>query len=390
MIAAGADRSHTITIGGKLMKTLFRRYFCIALLSALTVAASQTMAQTGPIKIGVLMPLKSVIGKQGAQGAELAAELINEQGGVLGRRVELVVYDSNFSAVEAVSAAQRLINQDKVQFIAGEIGSTPALAVLQVARAANVLFMISVPKHPDLTKSGYGRVFRLNTTLDEDATYFDTWLQNKVKPKKLIIVAENTDYGRYTIESSKKRFGAQYGGAELFEQTQNDFTTVMTKVKASGADVACIVAGKPEQAAAALKAMAQLGVQAQRCTAVGVLNAQSVALAGNAAEGAFGADIYSAEGRAPVNQLFVKRFQAKHGNRPEKIEALGFEAVWLVAKGIAAAGTATDTEKVASALHQGTFQTPRGEIRFDQGGQAQARQYIHFVVKDGKLLVASE
>jgi branched-chain amino acid transport system substrate-binding protein len=354
------------------------------------VPATATQAQPAPIKIGVLMPLKSVIGKQGQQGADLAAEMINEQGGVLGgRRIELVTYDSNFSAVDGVSAAQRLINQDKVQFIAGEIGSTPALAVLQIARSTNTLFMVSVPKHPDITKSGYGRVFRLNTTLDADATYSDKYLEDKVQTKKLAIVAENSDYGRYTIDSSKKHFGARLVGAETFELTQNDFTTLMSKVKASGADTVCIVAGKPEQAAAALRAMSQLGLQARRCMAVGVLNAQSLALAGDAAEGAFGSDIYTASLANPLNEQFVKRFQAKYRNTPEKIEELGFEAVWLVAKAIAAAGTASDTEKVAEVLHKGTWPTPRGEISFDQGGQAQAKQYVDFVVKGGKLSVAN-
>lgn len=362
-----------------------RRTF--ALLAGLALAAPMlAIGQPAPLKIGLLMPLKSVIGKQGQQGAEVAAELVNEQGGVLGRRIELVTYDSNLSAVDAVSAAQRLINQDKVQFIAGEIGSTPALAVLQVARSTNTLFMVAVPKHPDITKSGYDRVFRLNSTLDEDANYFGTYLQDKVKPKKLYFVAENTDYGRYEVDAAKKRFGAQFAGSEVFELTQNDFTTAMTKVKASGADVVCVVAAKPEQIAAALRSMAQLGVQARRCVDVGGLNNQSTALAGDAAEGAFGFDIYASDGKAPVNEQFVKRFETKFGHKPEKIEALGFESIWLVAKGIAAAGTATDTAKVAQALHQGTFQTPRGEIKFDAGGQAQAKKYVYFTVKNGKLL----
>jgi branched-chain amino acid transport system substrate-binding protein len=348
-------------------------------------------AQAAPIKIGVLMPLKSVIGKQGQQGADLAAEMLNEQGGVLGgRKIELVTYDSNFSAVDGVSGAQRLINQDKVQFIAGEISSTPALAVLQIARATNTLFMVSVPKHPDITKSGYGRVFRLNTTLDADATYTDKYLEDKIKPKKLAIVAENSDYGRYTIESSKKHFGPLFVAGETFELTQNDFTTLMSKVKASGADTVCVVAGKPEQAAAALRAMSQLGLQVRRCMAVGVLNAQSVALAGESAEGAFGSDIYTATLANPLNEEFVKRFRAKYGNTPEKIEELGFEAVWLVGKAIAAAGTATDTEKVAAVLHKGTWATPRGDVTFDQGGQALAKRYVDFAVKGGKLIVTTD
>jgi branched-chain amino acid transport system substrate-binding protein len=371
-----------------MIPSAIRRALSTALASAVTLMPlGVAWAQGAPIKIGVLMPLKSVIGKQGQQGADLAAEMLNEQGLLGGRKIELITYDSNFSAVDGVSAAQRLISQDKVQFIAGEISSTPALAVLQIARASNTLFMVSVPKHPDLTKSGYGRVFRLNTTLDADASYTDKYLDEKIKPKKLAIVAENSDYGRYTLESSKKHFGAQLVAGETFELTQNDFTTLMSKVKASGADTVCVVAGKPEQAAAALRAMSQLGLQAKRCLAVGVLNAQSVALAGDAAEGAFGSDIYTATLANPANELFVKRFRAKYGNTPEKIEELGFEAVWLVGKAIAAAGTATDTEKVAAALHKGTFATPRGDVTFDQGGQALAKRYVDFVVKDGKLIV---
>lgn len=364
-----------------------RRAICIAVLASLPL--TNVWAQGAPIKIGLLMPLKSVIGRQGQQGADLAAEMLNEQGGLPGgRKIELVAYDTNFSAVEGVSAAQRLINQDKVQFIAGEISSTPALAVLQIARASNALYMVAVPKHPDITKSGYGRVFRLDTTLDGDAGYTDRYLDEKIKPQKLALVAENSDYGRYSIDSAKKHFGGRFVAGETFELTQNDFTTLMSKVKASGADTVCVVAGKPEQAAAALRAMSTLGLQARRCMAMGVLNAQSVQLAGDAAEGAFGSDIYTATLANPLNEQFVKRFRAKYGNTPEKIEELGFESVWLVGKAIAAAGTATDTEKVADVLHKGTWPTPRGDVSFDQGGQALAKRYVDFVVKGGKLIVA--
>ncbi|MCT8178930.1 ABC transporter substrate-binding protein [Variovorax sp. CY25R-8] len=355
----------------------------LATCAALPPAA---FAQGEPVKIGVLMPTKSVIGQQGQQGAELAAEMINDQGGILGgRKVQLIVYDSNFQPVEGVAAAQRLINQDRVKFIAGEISSTVALAVLQIARANNVLFMAAVPKHPDLTKSGYDKVFRLTTTLDADSEYFDRQLLERVKPQKLAVVAENTDYGRYVIEGSKKRFGDKFVAGETFELSQSDFSTLMTKVKASGADTVCIVAGKPEQAANALRAMGTVGLQARKCTATGVLNNQILRLAGDAAEGAFGSDIYVSTRRNPLNDEFVKRFQAKHGHVPEKVEVLGFESVWLTAKAMAAAGTSTDTAKVAEALHKNAWTTPRGEIRFDAGGQSQARDYVDFVAKGGKL-----
>lgn len=357
-----------------------------AVLAACTTLPLVAAAQTEPVKIGVLMPTKSVIGQQGQQGADLAAEMLNEQGGILGgRKIQLITYDSNFQPVEGVAAAQRLINQDRVKFIAGEISSTVALAVLQIARANNVLFIAAVPKHPDLTKSGYDKVFRLTTTLDADSEYFDRQLIERVKPQKLAVVAENTDYGRYVIDSSKKRFRDKFVAGETFELSQSDFSTLMTKVKSTGADTVCIVAGKPEQAANALRAMDTVGLQARKCTATGVLNNQIVRLAGEAANGAFGSDIYVSSTRNALNDDFVKRFQAKHGHVPEKVEVLGFESVWVLAKGIAAAGTSTDTAKVAEVLHKNAWTTPRGEIRFDAGGQSQAKDYIDFTVTGGKL-----
>jgi branched-chain amino acid transport system substrate-binding protein len=357
-----------------------------ALFAACAVVPLGALAQSEPVKIGVLMPTKSVIGQQGQQGADLAAEMLNEQGGILGgRKIQLITYDSNFQPVEGVAAAQRLINQDRVKFIAGEISSTVALAVLQIARANNVLFMAAVPKHPDLTKSGYDKVFRLTTTLDADSEYFDRQLMERVKPRKLAVVAENTDYGRYVIDSSKKRFGDKFVAGETFELSQSDFSTLMTKVKATGADTVCIVAGKPEQAANALRAMDTVGLQARKCTATGVLNNQIVRLAGASANDAFGSDIYVSTTRNALNDEFVKRFEAKHGHVPEKVEELGFESVWVLAKAMASAGTSTDTAKVAEVLHKNAWTTPRGEIRFDAAGQSQAKDYVDFVAKDGKL-----
>lgn len=340
----------------------------------------------GPIKVGLLLPIKSAIGKQAQQGADLAAEMLNEQKLPDGRKLSLIVYDDNYSPVEAVSAAQRLISQDKVSFIAGSVSSTSALAVLQVARAGGILYFAAIPKHPDLTSSGYDRVFRMNTRLDQDVAYIEAMVRKKLKPTKLAMVVENTDYGRFSLDSATKSFGPALVAGETFELTQNDFSTIMSKVKASGADVVCLVAGKPEHAAAALRAMAQIGLKAKRCGAVSVLNPQTIALAGEAAEGAVGADMYNVGISTAVNQEFVKRFTTKYGAPPAAFELLGFESVWVLGKGIQAAGT-TEVAKVAEALHKGKFDTPRGTIVFDRGGQAISDKYVDLVVTGGKMVI---
>jgi branched-chain amino acid transport system substrate-binding protein len=98
------------------------------------IGAPAFAQNAAPIKIGVLMPSKTLMGKQDIEAAQLAADQINAKGGVKGAKIELVVYDDANSPVEAVSAAQRLIDQDRVKMIIGQISSTTALAVLKVAQ----------------------------------------------------------------------------------------------------------------------------------------------------------------------------------------------------------------------------------------------------------------
>ncbi|MBX3540867.1 MAG: ABC transporter substrate-binding protein, partial [Chelatococcus sp.] len=88
-------------------------------LTALTFGA--ILAVTGqanaadPVKLGLINPIKTLIGKQNVEGAQLAVEMLNQDGGILGgRKIELVTYDTNFSPPEGVAAIQRLLTQDKV------------------------------------------------------------------------------------------------------------------------------------------------------------------------------------------------------------------------------------------------------------------------------------
>lgn len=371
------------------MRIHFRRCLLGAVVAAgLTAICTAASAQSEPVKIGVILPIKTSGGQQSLQGAEMAAELINQQGGILGgRQVQLVVYDDNQQPVDGVAAAQRLLNQDKIKFIAGGYGSTVSLAVLQLVRASNALFAIAISKHPDLTSSGYDKVFRMNTPLDMDQAHDDKRVDEYAKPNKIAVVAENTDYGRYVLPSMKKYFGDRFVAGELVEQSLNDFSTVMTKIKGSGADTVCIVFGNDAQATGALRAMDALGLKVKKCAATGGVNNALVHLAGSAAEGLFASEIYDATvAKNALNEKFVRLFQAKFGRIPEKFEALNFETIWLIAKAMDAAGTATDTAKVAAALHKTAWQTPRGEVSFDAGGQASSKDRVNYVVKDGKIV----
>ncbi len=357
----------------------------ILLAALLAIGAAPLHAQT-EIRIGLISPSKSLVGKQLLQGAELAADLVNADGGVLGgRKLKLVPYDTAFQPNEGVSSAQRLITQDGVKIIVGEVSSTVGLAVLQVARASNVLFIAAVPKHPDLTKSGYDKVFRLNSTTEMDGEFLAE-LGADTKVQKIAIIAENSDFGRATVDGMKARMGSRVVMAETYEMNQSDFSTLVTKAKASGADTVCVAGSNMEQYGNILRLQDELRVAARRCVMPGILNSKGVQIAGKGAEGAFSADIYVPTLPGALNKRFVDAYVAKYKETPEKIEMLGFESVWLTAMAIAKAGTSDDVTRLAQTLRGNTWQTPRGAVKFDAAGQASSGGLIPLSVTGGKLL----
>jgi branched-chain amino acid transport system substrate-binding protein len=362
-----------------------KRFVSALVFGCALFTTASAMAQTA-VKVGFIAPTKSLVGAQVLQGAQTAVDMVNAAGGILGgRKIELIEYDTAFQPNEGVAAAQRLVNQDGVKVIAGEISSTVALAVLQVVRTTGTLFVAAVPKHPDITKSGYDRVFRLNSTTAMDAEFNDV-LKNEVKPQKVAVIAENSDFGRLTIDNMKSLFGPQVVLAETYEMNQSDFSTLVTKTKASGADLICIAGSNMEQYGGILRMQHELKVPGRRCLMPGILNSKGVEAAGIGAEGVFSADIYVPSLTGELNRKFVETFQSRFKHPPEKIEALGFESVWLVAQAMTKAGTADDAGKISDAIRSNTWNTPRGDVKFDANGQASSGNLVRLVVKDGIIV----
>lgn len=361
--------------------------FIFVLVSAWTlVAAPQAHAQA--VKIGFVAPTKTLVGTQLQQGAQVAVDMINAAGGVSGRKIELVEYDTAFQPNEGVAAVQRLVNQDGVKVIVGEVSSTVGLAILQVARTTGTLFVAAVPKHPDITKSGYDRVFRLNSTTAMDAQ-FNSVLKD-VKPQKVAVIAENSDFGRLTIDNMKNLFGPAVVLAETYEMAQSDFSTLVTKTKASGADLICIAGSNMEQYGNILRMQRELKVTGRRCLMPGILNSKGVEIAGLGAEEVFSADIYVPSLAGDLNRKFVDAFKSRFKAAPEKIEALGFESVWIVAQAMAKAGTIDDPAKISEAIRSNSWNTPRGDVKFDAAGQASSGDLIQLIVKDGVIVPAAK
>lgn len=355
-----------------------------AVATALLLACGPARAAE-PIPVGEIYPSKTVVGQQALHGGEIAADMLNAGGGVLGRPIRLIPYDTNFAPAEGVSAVQRLIDQDGVHLIAGEVSSTVALAVVPVVEAEDAVFIAAVPKHPDVTKAGQKAVFRANSTTSMDDGALNAALLKEVAPKRVALVGENSDFGQIEITNWKKLFGDKVVFSTLFGMQQSDFSAIVTNLRGSDADLVCIVSTNVEQYGNILTMLRQVGFRPRLCLAPGTLTTDGVKIAGDAIEGALTADIYLPSMPGDANRRFVDVFRAKFHQDPGKIEELGFETVWIGAKAMEAAGTADDAARIAAAVRAGKWDTPRGTVTFDEVGQAHGEAAILVTVRDGQI-----
>jgi branched-chain amino acid transport system substrate-binding protein len=192
-----------------------------------------------PIKIGVLAPLTgeaASFGQNSLAGVNLAVKEINDQGGINGRKVEIVAEDDKCSA-EGVNAMNKLINVDKVIGIIGPVCSASGGPSLPIAQNSGVPAIITASA-PHLTKIG-DYIFRVYPSDAFQGKVAAEFMFNKLGKKKVAIVYVKNDWGEGIKEVFKSRF-KELGGEIVYEggvvQDQKDFRTEITKVKSSGVE----------------------------------------------------------------------------------------------------------------------------------------------------------
>src|SRR5690242_15521811 len=126
----------------------------LTMLLALALAVPMTASAQKPIKVGMPIPLSgppALFGDPASKGAQMYVDELNAKGGVLGRKIELIVRDSKADANEAVRVAREMILKDNVDFLVGTLTSAEGPAVSVVAKENKIVFIAPIPKTDQLT-----------------------------------------------------------------------------------------------------------------------------------------------------------------------------------------------------------------------------------------------
>jgi branched-chain amino acid transport system substrate-binding protein len=354
--------------------------------AALLALAPLAVAQE-TVRIGVVQPTTGPVAYDGniyVNTVKMIVDDMNAKGGVLGKKIELLVEDGACNPAQSVNAAEKLVTRDKVVALLGAFCSTSTAAMMEVAKKHKVPHITGISTAAQLTEQGNPYFFRAVATTPMLGDAFGGVLPAAVKAKRFAFLVLNDDWGRSMVASYPKaieKAGGQIVATEFFQQSDLQFLSQITKVKAANPD-AIVLAANTQQAAALSKQIRELGITVPLIGEGSWTSDSYLKLAGPASDGVYGLVEYVYTIKNPINDAFVKEFQAKLKENPTKFAGAAHNAIHIMVDGIKRAGAA-DPEKIREALEKTDYNGLVGNIKFDGKHQAYGQTVYLAHVKGG-------
>jgi len=364
-----------------MMKRLFLPIFG-ALLAIAGSAFSQDTIKIG--EFGSLTGDNASFGTSQNNGVQMALEEINAAGGVLGKKIELTVEDNETKQGETTTIARKLISQDHVVAIIGEVASSKSLEAAPICQASKIPQIATAATNPRVTQTG-DYIFRVCFTDDFQAVVIARFVLEKLKQNKVAFMTDVKQDYSVGLTNIAKDYLAKNGATIVKEQSYSsgdkDFRAQLTDLKAAAPDVIIITGYYPEASLIAKQAR-QFGIKAILVGGDGWDGSSLIPVGGKAIEGAFFSNHFSVEDTSPIVQTFVQKYKQKFNAVPDAFAALGYDAMKLLADAITRAGSA-DPEKIRAAIQETeNFPGVSGKITIGKDRNAQKSAVI-ITIKDG-------
>lgn len=357
----------------------------------LVLGATGAHAQE-PIRLGFFAPLTGFAAADGASArhsAEIAVEELNAAGGLRGRKVELVVYDDRHDSKEAVALATRLVERDRVVGVVSGSYSMPSRVTAPIFARAGLPMTVAYAVHPDVTKAG-PCVFRNGFLATVEGAAGAEALVKLMGAKRIAVLTVDNDFGRTASRAfidRAKALGAEITSEQVYPLGEKEFSPHLTKIREQGVDALYHTSYYNEGAQIVRKAR-ELGLRVHIEGTEGVDSPKYLELAGPAAEGTTFTTNLNRDSQNPAVQEFLRKYRARTGVEGDMVGASAYDAVKILARGIAEGGT--DARAICQAL-QGlrNFQGITGTIaQFVQGEVTKPVQIQ--VVRDGRFRFFAE
>lgn len=362
-------------------------------LTGATFAASLAFAPLAhaEIVIGLIAPLTGPVAAYGDQvknGAQVAVDQINKNGGILGEQVVLKLADDAGEPKQGVSAANQIVGEG-IRFVVGPVTSGVAMPASDVLAENGILMVTPTATTPDLTKRGLATILRTCGRDDQQAEVAAAYVLKQFKDKRIGILNDKGAYGKGLADSFKATLNAG-GVTEVFNDSltpgDKDLSALTTRLKAEKVDVLYFGGYHPE-AGLLVRQLHDIGASIQIIGGDGLSNTEFWAIGTDAAAGTVFTNAADAlkndSSKAAVAALEAAKIPA------EAFTLNAYAAVEVIKAGIEKAGSAEDAAAVATALKTGEpVKTAIGDVTYGETGDLTSQSFSLYKWDNGKIVSA--
>jgi branched-chain amino acid transport system substrate-binding protein len=361
------------------MKTLTT----LALACSLSLALAGCGQKDDTIKFGIGGPITgsdAAFGAQLKQGAEQAIADINEGGGILGKKISVSVGDDGGDPRQGVSVANNFMAAG-VKYVVGHFNSSVTIPSSEIYQENGAIQITPASTNPRITERNMWNIFRTCGRDDQQGAVAGDYIAKNFKDKKIAILHDKTTYGQGLADETKKTMNGKGIREVLYEginKGDKDFSAIVSKIKASGADLV-YWGGLHTEGGLLVRQMRDQGVSTVIMSGDGITSDEFAAIGGPGVEGTlmtYGPDPRKrAEAKAVVEKFRAKNFE------PESYTLYSYAAVQII-KQAAEAANSLDPKKISETIKSGRkFSTVIGELSYDQKGDITRLDYVMYVWK---------
>jgi branched-chain amino acid transport system substrate-binding protein len=370
------------------MKNLFGKLVVATVVGMFMIVAMAGMGLAADtIKLGVAGPHSGDLASYGiptVKAAELVVKEVNAKGGVLGKKVELLVEDDVCKPEVATNTATKLLS-DKVDVVLGHICSGATRAAMGIYKDSKIIAMSPSATNPALTQSGdYPNFYRTIASDDAQAQLEVDFALDVLKLKKIAVLHDKGDYGKGLAEFVKsfleKSPQAKVVLYEGITPGAVDYSAIVQKIKRSRAE-AVIFGGYHPEASKIVSQMRKKRMKTIFISDDGVKDDTFIKVARKYAEGVYATGPKDVS-KNPMAIAATEAHKKAYGKDPGAFFLNAYAATLALLNGIEKAGS-TDYDAVEKALRTQFVETPLGKIRFDERGDAVGVGFSMYQVQNG-------
>jgi branched-chain amino acid transport system substrate-binding protein len=375
----------------RMTMTSWKRLAPAALAGVVLASLPLPAAAQAPIRIGASMSVTGTYAKPGTyqkEGYDVCIDELNAKGGLLGRKVELVIYDDQSQPATAVKLYEKLITEDKVDAVMGPYSSAVSEAVANVTEKYRKVMVAPLAATTSIFKKGRKYIFMIITPAE---SYLEGLIDMAARRglKTVAIINEDTLFPKAsatgTAEIAKKK-GLQVVLQEAYPKGNTDFSALLVKIKAANPDV--IAAGTYfDDAVAITRQMKELNVNPKMFgLTVGGDLPEFYDLLKQNAEYVYGSTQWDESLPYPGQKEFLAAYKKRFKHEPSYHTAAGYAGCLTYAEAVKKAGT-LDADRVREQLLKMEIRTAFGDYKVDADGFQLAHKMVMLQWQDGKRVV---